>query len=110
MTVKIYNFSAHSVTDQPQYVTMRGTLADTEEMLCDADFSTLEGDKVCTLTSDVNIGDFRCVRWRLGGADGWNMGEVGRGNILTVAPPQSTSIKVHPSARFLFGTMPISFA
>ena len=78
MTVKIYNFSAHSVTDQPQYVTMRGTLTDTEEMLCDADFSTLEGDKVCTLTSDVNIGDFRCVRWRLGGADGWNMGEVGR--------------------------------
>ena len=53
---------------EDQYVTMRGTLADTEEELCDADFSIVEGEKICTLTSNVNIREFRCIRWRLGGS------------------------------------------
>ena len=55
-------------SDEDQYVTMRGTLADTEEVRCDADFSKVEGEKICTLTSNVNIGEFRCIRWRLGGS------------------------------------------
>ena len=55
-------------SDEDQYLTMRGTLADTEEVRCDADFSIVEGEKICTLTSNVNIGEFRCIRWRLGGS------------------------------------------
>ena len=82
MTVTIYNKWESSVTEDPQFVTIRGTLADTAEMQCDADFSTGEGDKICTLTSDVNIGDFRCIRWRHQGYDGWNMGEVGGVKVL----------------------------
>ena len=63
-------------TEDDQYVSMRGTLADTEEVLCDADFSKVEGEKICTLTSNVNIGEFRCIRWRTGGDDGLHMDEV----------------------------------
>lgn len=76
MTFTIYRNTDQSTTNDAQYITMRGTLADTAEELCDADFSELDGEKNCTLTSDVDIGDFRCIRWRAGGTDGWRIDEV----------------------------------
>ena len=77
MTVTIYKGNyAYPQTEDDQYVSMRGTLADTEEVLCDADFSKVEGEKICTLTSNVNIGEFRCIRWRTGGGDGLRLNEV----------------------------------
>ena len=77
MTTTIYKGSYRDpTTNDDQYVTIRGTLADTEEALCDADFSKAEGEKICTLTSNVNIGDFRCIRWRTGGDDGFRINTV----------------------------------
>ena len=77
VTATIYKGDySHPQSDEDQYVTMRGTLADTEEVRCDADFSRVEGEKICTLTSNVNIGEFRCIRWKLGGGDGLRINTV----------------------------------
>ena len=77
MTATIYKgLKSDPQSVEDQYVTMRGTLADTEEVPCEADFSKVEGEKICTLTSNVDIGEFRCIRWRIGGGDGLRIDTV----------------------------------
>ena len=57
-------------------MTIIGALGDTEEMKCDADFENFNSDISCNVYSEVNIGMFKCVRWRTAGTDGWNMARV----------------------------------
>ena len=76
MTIAIGNYHAHSGSTNPQYVRITGTLGETEEKRCDADFTRRGEEVTCTVNSEVYIGSYRCVRWRTSGDDGWNLDKV----------------------------------
>ena len=76
MTIAIGNNNQNSGTNNPQYVTIKGTLGETEEKRCDADFTRRGEEVTCTVNSEVYIGSYRCVRWRTGGNNGWNLDKV----------------------------------
>ena len=76
MTIAIGNYHAHSGSTNSQYVTIKGTLGETEEKRCDADFTRRGEEVTCTVNSKVYIGSYRCVRWRTSGDDGWNLDKV----------------------------------
>ena len=77
MTIAIGNNHQDSGSTDPQYVTIKGTLGETEEKRCDADFTRRGEEVTCTVNSEVYIGSYRCVRWRTGGDNGWDLDKVG---------------------------------
>ena len=76
MTIAIGNYHVHSGSTNPQYVTIKGTLGETEEKRCDADFTRRGEEVTCTVNSGVYMGSYRCIRWVTGGNDGGNLDKV----------------------------------
>ena len=58
------------------FVTITGTESQTEENECDANFEEPGSTLSCTVSSDVMIGEFRCMKWRNVGVDGSRIQEV----------------------------------
>ena len=67
----------HSKTEDPQYVKIKGSKGETEEVQCKADFYVYDQDVACTFESDVDIGDYRCLFLRTGGDDALRVKKVG---------------------------------
>ena len=63
-------------TNGPQYVTFIGTEGETTEQRCDANFNWIGQDVTCTINSGQNIGEYRCLKWRNGANDGWDIIQV----------------------------------
>ena len=40
------------------------------------DYTVIGEEVTCTVDSGVDIGSFRCVIWRTGGGDAWNLDKV----------------------------------
>ena len=59
-----------------QYVKIRGTKGDTEELHCVANFNQIGQDVECTVTSRQIIGTYRCIVWRTTTTDGWGFNQV----------------------------------
>ena len=62
----------YTATEKDVYVKIIGTAGSTGELRCptgifDRDIGTTV---TCSVTSDVNIGNYTCVTWRLSGDDG----------------------------------------
>ena len=55
---------------------IRGTLGETEEKQCTANFNLIGQDVTCIIWSEATLGDYRCLVWRNGGPDGWDFTEV----------------------------------
>ena len=75
ITVKMEDL-VNSNTGDKQYVTVLGTLGETAEERCEADFNVRGVEVTCTINSAVNIGEYRCVVWRTGGDDGIYFNQV----------------------------------
>ena len=75
MTTTMRN-STYSGTSDAQYVNIRGTHGETGEKTCDANFNVTGQDVMCTIESDVDIGEYLCLEWRTGGDDGWDIVQV----------------------------------
>ena len=68
--------SKYSKTTNKQYVKIKGTIGETEEKWCDANFDVIDRDVSCVFVSDVNIGGYRCISLRTGGNDGIDFTKV----------------------------------
>ena len=76
LTATIRDTSEYDGTVDEQFVTITGTLGETEERKCSADFDVIGQDVICSFESDVKIGDYECVSWRSAGYDGWSLMKV----------------------------------
>ena len=76
ITVSIYGGSSHDGTKGAQFVKIKGTEGETEELQCKADFSVPGQDVECTVSSSKNIGTYRCLIWRTTTTDGWGFTKV----------------------------------
>ena len=72
--VSVRGYSSDGTDDQ-QFVKIKGTRAQTEELECKADFSA-GSTATCSVSSAQDIGEYRCVIWRTGGDDGWALTQV----------------------------------
>ena len=53
------------------YVKINGTKGELQEQFCDANFNYKGKTVYCSFSSGVNIGEYRCMKWRLyNGNDG----------------------------------------
>ena len=59
-----------------QYVKFTGAQRETAERLCDGNFDQPGKDVTCTIVIMENIGDYRCLIWRNGGEDSWEITQV----------------------------------
>ena len=85
ITVTLRDVASGDGTGAAQYVKVHGTAGTTLEYHCPGEFA--RGATVtCTVTSDVDIGEYRCVIWRTSGTDGWDLVQV-KGS--TKYPPRS---------------------
>ena len=75
LTVSIAS-NKYDGTAEPQYVKIRGTLGETEEKQCTADFNLIGQNVTCIIWSGATLGNYRCLVWRNGGPDGWDFTEV----------------------------------
>ena len=75
MTASLHD-NRYAGTRNAQYVNIRGTLGDTGERRCNANFNVIGQDVICTIESDVEIGEYLCLIWRTGGGDGWDFVKV----------------------------------
>ena len=66
--------NAKSTSDQ--YIKIKGSEGETEEIQCLADFNVINQDVVCTFTSDVSVGEYKCLSLRTGGFDGLDISKV----------------------------------
>ena len=60
----------HDQSLDVHYVTIIGTKGELQEQHCDADFTNLATTEYCSFISGVNIGEYRCMKWRINGNDG----------------------------------------
>ena len=63
-------------TKAAQFVKIKGTEGETEEMPCEANFDVTGEDVECTVSSSKNIGTYKCIVWRTTTDDGWNFDQV----------------------------------
>ena len=63
-------------TRNSQYVKIKGTNGETDEIRCDEDFYVHNLDVLCVFESYVDIGEYRCVLLRTGGSDGLLLAQV----------------------------------
>ena len=82
ITVSIYGGSSHDGTKGAQFVKIKGTEGETEELQCKADFDVFGQDVECTVSSSKNIGTYRCVIWRTTTGDGWTFTKVIRSMVF----------------------------
>ena len=75
VTVSIKDCSNCGTTGS-QYVKITGTLEETTEQRCEANFNLIGQDVTCIIQSEENIGDYRCLIWRNGANDGWDIIQV----------------------------------
>ena len=75
ITISIHGGS-NSGTAAAQFVRIKGTDGETEEMPCLANFNMIGQDVTCTVSSSQNIGTYRCIIWRTTTTDGWNFEQV----------------------------------
>ena len=67
--------AAYEDTADAQYVVILGTHGQTGEQQCVGSFNA--GTTVtCSVSSKVDIGEYRCVIWRTTGNDGWTITQV----------------------------------
>jgi hypothetical protein len=59
-----------------QFVKIKGTEGETEELECAADFDVIGQDVECEVESSKNIGEFKCIDWRTTTGDGWGFDKV----------------------------------
>ena len=75
ITYSILN--AHNARTQSyQFVKVKGTIAETDLIKCDADFNVIGQDVVCLFESDVDIGHYKCLSLKTGGSDGLDLTKV----------------------------------
>ena len=65
-------------TVDKQYVKIKGTKGETEELECIANFNVNNQDVSCTVESTAEIGHYECVSWRTGGNDEWSFTKVNK--------------------------------
>ena len=75
ITVSIKDCSNCGTTGS-QYVKITGTLEETTEQRCEANFNLIGQDVTCIIQSEENIGDYRCLIWRNDANDGWDITKV----------------------------------
>ena len=54
----------HDGSSNDHYVKINGTKGELQEQLCDANFYYKGRTVYCSLSSGVNIGEYRCMKWR----------------------------------------------
>ena len=59
-----------------QYIKIKGTNGETDELQCDGDFTVNDKDVTCTVESSDDIGHYECVLWRTAGTDDWSFTKV----------------------------------
>ena len=59
---------------------IKGTVGETEELVCEADFNQIETDVQCVVHSTATIGAYRCIVWRTSTSDGWAFTKVDKRN------------------------------
>ena len=75
MTYSIANIVNANTVNQ-QYVKIKGSIGETDEIRCNANFDVINRDVICTFDSDVEIGEYQCVVLRTGGNDGLDLRQV----------------------------------
>ena len=82
LTVYIYKITisitagSYDGTSGAQFVKIKGTEGETEELACEANFDVIGQDVQCTVSSSQNIGIYRCIIWRTTTTDGWTFRQV----------------------------------
>ena len=82
LTVYIYKITisitagSYDGTSAAQFVKIKGTEGETEELACEANFDLIGQDVQCAVSSSQNIGIYRCIIWRTTTTDGWTFRQV----------------------------------
>ena len=67
---------SYDKTTAAQFVKIKGALGETAEKQCKASFDVINQDVTCSIESEVDIGEYRCIIWRTTGTDGWAFTKV----------------------------------
>ena len=67
---------ANANTRDNQYITIKGTDGEADEVLCVNNFDVIDQDVECRVEGAVDIGEYECVVLRTGGSDGLDLSQV----------------------------------